>query len=209
MAGDIPLTRTTVAPDKAESIRAAVRAAVAMPAGGDTVSRLARPDDAGALAAFLSDPAVSAPIYSLPRPLTQEAVGAFIADHLAQRERGEGLLFVRLDRTGDVVGYSDVQVWPHWAAGELAGALRPDRQGQGQGAKGAAATFAWMFDALGLDLLCMTAAPDNVRTARLLDGLGFRRSGEIDSTRPDGTTRRSLAWEISRSDWQARHASQA
>ena len=61
-----------------------------------------------------------------------------------------------------------------------------------------------MFDVLGLELICSTAALDNVRTARMLDGLGFTRMGEVESTRPDGSVRRSLVWEMSRAEWDAR-----
>jgi RimJ/RimL family protein N-acetyltransferase len=168
-------------------------------------SRLAQPGDAGGLLALLSDPLVHAPIYSLPRPLTEASVAAFIETHLAERDAGAGLLFVREGEGGQVMGYSDVQVWPHWAAGELGGALHPSLHGQGAGGRGAAASFAWMFEALGLDLLCETAALTNVATQRLLDGLGFRRMGETISTRPDGTTRASLVWEMTRAEWAARH----
>ena len=200
MAGELPLTRNAVSPGTAAAIRAAVRAAVQM---GE--SRLARPEDAGGLFALLSDPLVHAPIYTLPRPLTEASVAAFIAMHLEERAAGEGLLFVREGEDGQVMGYSDVQVWPDWGAGELGGALHPSLHGKGAGGRGAAASFAWMFEALGLDLLCETAALDNVPTQRMLDGLGFRRMGETLSTRPDGTTRASLVWEMTRAEWAARH----
>jgi RimJ/RimL family protein N-acetyltransferase len=200
MAGELPLTRNAVSPGTQEAIRAAVRAATQM---GE--SRLGRLEDAGGLFALLSDPLVHAPIYTLPRPLTQASVAAFVADHLEERAAGEGLLFVRAGADGQVMGYSDVQVWPEWAAGELGGALHPSLHGKGAGGRGAAASFAWMFEALGLDLLCETAALDNVPTQRMLDGLGFRRMGETLSTRPDGTTRASLVWEMTRAEWAARH----
>lgn len=203
MAGEIPITRTPAAPEKAEAIRAAVRCAVRLGA-----SRLARPEDAPAFLALLSDPAVHAPIYTLPRPLTEGSVAAFIETHVAEREAGIGLLFVTEGEDGRILGYSDVQVWPEWAAGELGGALHPSLHGQGTGGRGAASSFGWMFEALGLDLLCETAALDNVPTQRLLDGLGFRRMGEVVSTRPDGTTRESRVWEISRGEWTARHGGQ-
>ncbi len=196
MAGDIPITRNLLPPEKAEAIRAAVRAVTRM---GD--SRLARPEDAPGLQALLSDPAVHAPIYTLPRPLTEASIGAFIAYHLRQREAGEGLLLVRQAAGGPVMGYSDIQVWPHWGAGELGGALHPALHGKGTGTRGAAASFSWMFDTLGLDLICETAALDNVATQRLLDGLGFRRMGEVTSERKDGTTRASLVWEMTRAEW--------
>jgi RimJ/RimL family protein N-acetyltransferase len=148
---------------------------------------------------------VHAPIYTLPRPLTEASVAAFIAMHLEERAAGEGLLFVREGEDGQVMGYSDVQVWPDWGAGELGGALHPSLHGKGAGGRGAAASFAWMFEALGLDLLCETAALDNVATQRMLDGLGFRRMGQTLSTRPDGTTRASLVWEMTRAEWAAQH----
>lgn len=200
MAGEIPLTKTPASAEKAEAIRAAVRAAVSL-----NESRLARPEDARAFLELLSDPAVHAPIYALPRPLTEESVAAFIDTHIAERETGIGLLFVREGEDGRILGYSDVQIWPHWAAGELAGALHPSLHRQGTGGRGAAASFGWMFEALKLDLLCETAALDNAATQRLLDGLGFRRMGEVTSHRPDGTTRASLVWEMTRDEWAARH----
>lgn len=200
MAGELPITRISASPEKAEAIRCAVRLATRL---GD--SRLARMEDAGGLFALLSDPAVHAPIYTLPRPLTGRSVEDFIETHILEREAGIGLLFVREREDGRVMGYSDVQVWPEFAAGELGGALHPSLHGQGSGARGAAASFAWMFEGLGLDLLCETAALDNVATQRLLDGLGFARKGEVTSTRSDGTSRASLVWEITRADWDARH----
>jgi len=205
MAGALPITRRDMGDQRSEAIRQAVRSAGSLPVEGAGRSRRATEDDARALLAFLSDPGVHAPIYSLPVPLNEASVQTFIEEHARQAAAGEGLLFVREDAAGAIVGYSDIQVWPHWGAGELGGALHPSLQSQGAGARGAAATFGWMFETLGLELICETAAPDNVRTARLLDALGFQRMSEVTSTRPDGTTRPSLVWEISRQAWRARH----
>ncbi len=204
MAEGIPVTRTDASESRVADIRDAVRATTRL-GGGPEASRLAQVDDAPALLAFLSDPAVHAPIYSLPRPLTEANVLAFIADHLAQREAGEGLLFVRDDGAGTILGYSDIQIWPKWAAGELGGALHPSQHRQGRGTRGAAESFAWMFEALHLDLICETASLENTATQRMLDGLGFERKGEVTSTRPDGTTRASLVWEMARDDWFRLH----
>lgn len=196
---DIPLTRNTIDAETAEAIRANVRTVETFPSGG----RLAKPDDVGDLLDFFSDPSLFAPIYSLPRPLNLETVGAFIQDHLDERDRGESLLVIRHDEAGRISAYSDFQIWPQWAAGELGGGMRADRQSKGEGGKGAEASFSWMFEALGLDLICATAALDNIRTAKMLDHLGFRRAGEITSERPDGTTRPSLVWEVARDEWSA------
>jgi RimJ/RimL family protein N-acetyltransferase len=62
-----------------------------------------------------------------------------------------------------------------------------------------------MFEALGLRLIGLTAALDNVRSAKAIDGAGFRRMGEVESTRPDGTVRRSLYWELRREEWVRTH----
>jgi len=199
-----PITRNSVSDATAEAIRQAVRAADSMPTP-ERAARLATPDDAEAFLAFLSDPKVFAPIYTLPRPLTVDSVQAFIEAHERERQEGVGLMFLNLDEADRIVGYSDFSFWPQWAAGELGGAVHPDMQSKGRGQMGAAMSFAWMFDTLGLDLIVETAALDNVRTAKLLDYLGFKRKGEITSTRPDGTTRASLVWEITREEWGSKH----
>ena len=200
MAGEIPITRNPASAETAEAVRCAVRLVTCMGS-----SRLARIEDAGGLYALLSDPAVHAPIYTLPRPLTERSVEDFIETHLLEREVGIGLLFVREGEGGQILGYSDVQVWPEFGAGELGGALHPSLHGKGSGARGAAESFGWMFEALGLGLICETAALDNVATQRLLDGVGFRGMGEVTSLRSDGTSRASLVWEMTRSEWEGRH----
>ena len=62
-----------------------------------------------------------------------------------------------------------------------------------------------MFETLGVRLIGLTAALDNVRSAAAIDGAGFRRMGEVESVRSDGTTRRSLYWELTREEWEKRH----
>ncbi len=200
---NIPVTRIAATAAKADSIRNAVRSASTI-ATENHHSRLAKTDDAQAFHAFLSDPQVHAPIYTLPRPLTVETVRAFVEDHRKQREDGTGLLFLNFDVEDRIGGYIDIQIWPSWAAGELGGAVHPERQGKRRGLRGAEMSFDWMFDVLGLDVICETAAPDNERTAHLLDRLGFRRMGETISYRADGTARPSLIWEVTRPEWKLR-----
>lgn len=201
---DLPLTRQRVSDTQEQKIRDAVRSAKGI-GFSEAPSRLALPDDAEALCDFLSDPEIHAPIYNLPQPLTVASVRAFIEDKLAERERGEGLLLLRYDEADEVVGYSEFDIWPEWGAGDLGGALRADRQGQRAGVDGARRTFDWMYDTLNLQLIVATGALDNIRTARLLDGLGFERKGEITSHRPDGSSRQSMVWEISRDAWKSKY----
>lgn len=202
---DLPLTRNAMSAARQAEIRDAVRGATGIPFD-NAPSRLATREDADALYRFLSDPAIHGPIYNLPVPLTPETVGGFIRRNQDAQARGEGMLFLRFDPEGEVLGYSEFCIWPEWGAGDLGGAIRADHQGKRVGAQGALQTFSWMFKSLRLDLLVATGALDNVRTARLLDGIGFARKGEMTSHRPDGGSRQSLVWEVTRQAWQARHS---
>lgn len=197
-----PVTVLEVDEAEAEAIRQAVRTADPLTLGYGRM--LARPEHAAALAHFLSDPRVSDAIYDLPRPFTAAVMARWIDESEALRQEGRRLLILTFDETGQVVGYSCISVWPERAAAELAGAIRADRQNEGQGGAGAIHSFGWVFDALGVRLMGLTAAVDNVRSARLIDSAGFVRMGERDSVRPDGTVRRSLYWEMAREAWKER-----
>ncbi|WP_162558918.1 GNAT family N-acetyltransferase [Sphingorhabdus sp. EL138] len=201
---EIPFTRNGISTEKEQRIRSAVRGAESLPTD-NAMSRIAVKEDAELFHEFLSDPQISAPIYTLPRPLTVDALEHFIAKHAEEQSKGEGLLFLNFNSEGEIGGYQDICIWPRWAAGELGGAVHPDRQGKRKGIEGAKLGFDWMFNILGLDLICETASLNNHRTARLLDGLGFKRMGETLSQRDDGTTRASLVWEISKEQWCRKH----
>ena len=192
-----PKTVLTATPQEAEAIRTAVRAAQ-----GHTV---AGPEHVDGLLALLADPQVSEPIYDLPRPFTRDNVAAWVADSQALRQAGRCLLTVTLDEAGEVAGYARFSIWPERASGELAGARRADLQNSGGGRQGVARSVAWMFEVLGLRLIGLTAALDNVRSAKAIDGAGFRRMGEVESVKPDGTSRRSLYWEMTRDEWERMH----
>ena len=192
-----PKTVLTATSEEEAAIREAVRAADGLLVAG--------PEHVEGLLALLSDPRVSDPIYDLPRPFTRESIGAWVAENAALRREGRGILAVSLDADGQVAGYSRFAVWPERASGELAGARRADLQNSGGGRQGVAHSVAWMFESLGLRLIGLTAALDNVRSAKAIDGAGFRRMGEVDSVRPDGAIRRSLYWELTRDEWRLRH----
>jgi RimJ/RimL family protein N-acetyltransferase len=163
-------------------------------------------DDIHPLSAFFADPGVSEWIYDLPRPVTDENVLTWIDTRLASWRRGECVLSVVTNEAGEVISYSDVTVWPQHASAELAGAMRSDRQNSGQGSANVLATFDWIFETLGARLMCLTASLDNVRSQKMIDNAGFVRMGERDGVRPDGSTRRSIYWELTRERWRARKA---
>lgn len=192
-----PKTVLTATPEEEAAIIAAVRAAE-----GHTV---AGPEHVDGMLALLADPRVSDPIYDIPRPINRESVAKWIADSEAQRQLGRCLLTVNFDAAGQVAGYARFSVWPERSSGELAGARRADLQNSGAGRDGVARSIAWMFEVLKVRLIGLTAALDNVRSAKAIDGAGFKRMGEVESVKPDGTTRRSLYWELTRDEWVRRH----
>jgi RimJ/RimL family protein N-acetyltransferase len=192
-----PITVLTASPEEAAAIKAAVRRAEGL--------TVAAPDHIDGLLKLLSDPRVSDPIYDLPRPFTRDGIAAWVAQNAAEQQEGRAILTVNLDAAGEVAGYGHYAIWPERASGELAGARRADLQNSGQGRSGVAQSIAYMFEALGLRLIGLTAALDNIRSAKAIDGAGFRRMGERNSVRPDGTTRRSLYWELTRDEWRLRH----
>ena len=195
-----PKTVLVAGPDEQRRIRDRVRNA---DLGGLGPFRLlAGEGDAAAVLDLLVDPSVSAPIYDLPQPLTLESVSAWIRDAREQRQRGEGLLILTQAPGGPVTGYSWITVWPDRASAELAGALRAGLQGAGAGGTGAAHTIGWIFDALAVRLIGLTAATDNIRSIRLIDRMGFRRMGEREAVRPDGSVRQSCYWELTVEEWR-------
>lgn len=206
--GGIPFTKTEVSPEREAAIRAAVRSTASLPSTAVS-SRLATIDDTNELLGFLQHPEVNKWIYSLPRPLNVDTVRELISDAIEAQQRGEGLLSLNFDEGGAISGYSDAVVWPQWAAGELAGAMRPDLQSKGQGASGMSRTFTWMFEALDLDLICNTTALDNIRMQKIFARTGFEYKGDTESVRPDGSIRASQIWEITRSAWLSGPASGA
>lgn len=197
-----PKTVLEVPDEEADAIRAAVVAADVTTLGMGRA--LATPPDTADIAAFLGDPAVSDAIYDLPRPFTEANVRAWIEESAALRLEGRRLLVITRDETGTIVGYSGVSVWPERSAAELAGAIGRSRQNEGQGGAGAIHTFGWIFETLGVRMMCLTAALDNVRSARLIDAAGFVRMGTRTAVRPDGSTRESIYWEITREEWRER-----
>ena len=76
---------------------------------------------------------------------------------------------------------------------------------RGRSGVGMAHTFGWIFETLGVRLMCLTAALDNVRSQKGIDATGFRRMGGRDVVRPDGSVRASVYWEMTREEWRLRH----
>jgi RimJ/RimL family protein N-acetyltransferase len=193
-----PKTVLEVTAEEEAAIREAVRNADPATLGIGRV--LATEAHAEATFDLLADPAVSEPIYALPKPMTLASVNRWIGESEQARQKGECLLILNV-HNGQVTGYSKVTVWPDRSAAELGGAIRANLQSSGAGGTGAAHTIGWIFETLKVRLICLTAAIDNLRSAKLIDRMGFKRMGERDAQRPDGTIRRSIYWELTADEW--------
>lgn len=147
---------------------------------------------------------MSGPVYDLPRPFTLERMAEWIEASEADRQAGEGLLTLALDEAGGAVSYLKFTVWPDRSSAEVGGAVRADRQNSGRSAVGAGHLFNWIFETFGVRLMGLTADVNNIRSIRMIDATGFRRMGERDCIRADGSSRRSVYWEMSRDAWAAR-----
>lgn len=197
---DIPKTRQAVSAGEAERLRDFTRSSEFMN-GRIAGARVAQAADAAALARLLAHESIGPRIYTMPNPISTETMTGFIADHLMQRARGEGILFVSFNASGEATAYFDVELWPQWSVAKFGGAVKAERQGRGFGGACGLAAVEWCFDQLGVKRICETTAVDNSRSIRLLSRLGFQQMGEVISVRPDGTTRPSLYWEMARKDW--------
>src|SRR5262245_45755689 len=99
-----PKTILKATPEEEAAIRAAVRDADPATLGPARV--VAGESHVAGVLDLLADPAVSDPIYDLPRPFTADAVRAWIAECEALRRRGEGVLILTVGPGGVVFGYS-------------------------------------------------------------------------------------------------------
>jgi len=190
-----PKTKLDVSQAEAKAIRMKVRQVRTLE-GVFGQSRLATLDDAPAVLELLKDEQASGDVYTLPRPFSLGSVRSWIADHQKQAEKGDGLLMLVRGAEGQVITITDFQFWPEYAACEFGGVIAAHLQSKHMGTKGISQLCDWVFSELGVRLLVMTASLENIRTRKLLGGLGFERMGEVDSIRPDGTVRRSLYWEL-------------
>lgn len=197
-----PDTLIDASPEEAARIRAAVRGVTTVEAPYGTY-RPAVSGDAPALFQLLSDPRVSGPLYTMPKPVTLEWVQGWIALHAREAADGGGLLLLARNETDAVTGFVDLQVWPERASAEFGGGISPDLQSASMGTRGAARLFDWLFEEIGVRLIMMTNALDNVRTEKLLAHLGFARLADRVCMSPDGTERPSMYWELKREDWSS------
>ena len=86
MASEIPKTRTLVSDEEAQGLRNFIRGAEFMD-GRIAGARVARPEDATALAEFLSHESIGPRIYTMPNPINVETIRAFIDEAMSNSGR--------------------------------------------------------------------------------------------------------------------------
>lgn len=100
------------------------------------------------------------------------------AEGTARADRGYSLLVFDAEASEMIgsIGLSNVVRGP-FQAGVLGYGIGLRWQGRGLMKEALEATLAWAFDALGLHRVMANHLPDNERSSRLLERLGFEREG--------------------------------
>jgi len=155
--------------------------------------RYARPDDAEALLRLGSDAEVTrwfswGPYTDISQPQ------AFIARMVEQRQTGERLEFVIVDSDDVPIGITGLSEFAPRDARAVVGTwLGREHWGTGANNESKALILALAFRRLGLQRVTAYAHPENERSLRALDRLGFTREGVLVAWHVHGGQRRDVA----------------
>ena len=142
------------------------------------VLRRFRPDDAPVLAAYRSDPAV-ARYQGWTPPLSPTAADALVRE-FAGGDPGQPGWFqyaIELKADGCLLGDVGVNLHENRMQAELGFTLAVDRQGRGYATEAVRAVLHDLFERRGLHRVSAECDARNVRSARLLERVGFQREG--------------------------------
>lgn len=141
--------------------------------------RAFRPDDAGALAAYRDDPDV-ARYQDWDLPYTPDRARAAIAidQHIGERLTGGEHWQLAIDLDGVLIGDLYLGIDPTGSVATIGYTLAQGHQGAGHGSEAVGALIDRVLLALPtVHRIRATLDPQNVRSIRLLEGLGFRSEG--------------------------------
>jgi ribosomal-protein-alanine N-acetyltransferase len=171
--------------------------------------RYARAGDAPALYELGRDAEVSRFFSWGPYTDESEASG-FIARMEAERERGERLELAIVDQRDRLVGITGLSEFSQRDRRAVVGTwLGRAYWGSGMNSESKALVLALGFRRLGLQRISAYAHPDNERSLRALERLGFVREGVLEAWHLHGGERRDVAiLRLLREDWEAGPASQ-
>jgi ribosomal-protein-alanine N-acetyltransferase len=141
--------------------------------------RYARADDAAALFELGRDPDVSR-FFSWGPYREESEAAAFIDRMCEQRETGERLEFVIADRDDRPVGITGLSEFSMRDRRAVVGTwLGRPWWGSGANAESKGLILHLGFETLGLQRISAYAHPDNARSLRALEGLGFVQEGVL------------------------------
>lgn len=158
--------------------------------------RSARPDDLEAMHAVLSDPRATL-WWSTPLHETLEQTAAWLDGMIANGPDHPDFV-IELD--GRVIGKAGF-----WRLPEVGYILHPDVWGQGLAAEAVGAAIDHVFLTRDIETLTADVDPENAASIRLLERLGFVRTGFAERTwNIGGVWKDSLFFALSRADRAAK-----
>ena len=164
-----------------------------------------RPDDLEAVAAYASDPAVTAYLVWRPHASRQDTENWLKAtvEQAATDPRRHFELAVVENRSGALIGGARVTVRNRdHRVGDLGYVLRRSVWGQGFGTEVARLLVQLGFSRLALHRIEATCDPDNTASRRVLENVGMQREGYArENFWVRGTWRDSLLFAILEQEW--------
>lgn len=165
------------------------------------ILRPARPDDLYAMHAVLSDPRATL-WWSTPPHETLEETRTWLDDMIANGPDHPDFV-VELD--GRVIGKAGF-----WKLPDVGYILHPDVWGQGIAREAVGAAIDHVFRTCDIETLTADVDPENAASIRLLERLGFSRTGFAERTwNVGGVWKDSLYYALSRADRAVKVAEQA
>ncbi|WP_420469613.1 GNAT family N-acetyltransferase [Brevundimonas sp. FT23042] len=158
--------------------------------------RSARPEDLAAMHAVLSDPRATE-WWSTPPHADLAQTEVWLAGMIANGDRHPDFV---IERNGVVIGKVGFYAPP-----DIGYILHPDHWGLGLAGEAAQAAISHLFASTDLQALTADVDPDNAASIRLLERLGFVRTGFAERTwNVGGEWKNSFYYGLSRSDWLLR-----
>src|SRR3954453_17503114 len=166
--------------------------------------RYARADDTQALFELGRDPDVSRFFSWGPYTESSEAA-AFIERMESQRTNGERLEFLIVDEHDQPIGVTGLSEFSERDRRAVVGTwLGREHWGSGANAESKALVLHVGFDVLGLQRISAYASPDNPRSLRALEKLGFVQEGVLRAWHLHGGERRDVAiLRLLAEDWSS------
>ena len=158
--------------------------------------RSARADDLQNLHAVLSDPRTTR-WWSTPPHESLEQTAAWLHSMIANGPDHPDFV---IERDGHVIGKAGF-----WKLPEVGYILHADHWGQGLAGEAVTAAIDHVFATRDIDDLTADVDPDNAASIRLLERLGWVKTGFAERTwHVGGEWKNSLYYGLSRADWGAR-----